>query len=47
VPEAINVAASYGIAALAGASKAGQEFVAFVLGPQGQAILARHGFAPP
>jgi len=47
VPEAINVAASYGIAALAGASKAGQEFVAFVLGPKGQAILARHGFAPP
>ena len=46
VPEAINVAASYGIAALDGASKAGKEFVAFVLGPRGQAILASHGFAP-
>lgn len=46
VPEAINVAASYGIASLDGASRAGQEFVAFVLGPRGQAILAGHGFAP-
>jgi molybdate transport system substrate-binding protein len=47
VPEAINVAASYGIATLDGASKAGKEFVVFVLGTRGQAILASHGFAPP
>jgi ABC-type molybdate transport system substrate-binding protein len=46
VPEAINVAASYGIAPLDGASKPGNEFVAFVLGPRGQEILAAHGFAP-
>jgi ABC-type molybdate transport system substrate-binding protein len=46
VPDAINVAASYGIAALAGASTAAAEFVAFLLGPRGQDILASHGFAP-
>ena len=46
VPPAINVSASYGIAPLAGASKAGNDFVAFVLGPRGQDILAAHGFAP-
>jgi ABC-type molybdate transport system substrate-binding protein len=46
VPEAINVAASYGIAPLDGASKAGNEFVAFLLGSRGQDILASHGFAP-
>jgi ABC-type molybdate transport system substrate-binding protein len=46
LPAAIDVSASYGIVALAGASAPGRDFVAFVLGPRGQAILARHGFAP-
>lgn len=47
-PEA-DVTATYPIAALAGAAnpQAAQAFVAFVRGPQGQSILADHGFTPP
>jgi ABC-type molybdate transport system substrate-binding protein len=45
VPDAINVGADYGVAVIGGAPAA-QRFVAFLLAPSGQAILARHGFAP-
>lgn len=45
VPEAINVGADYGVAVIGG-SASGQRFAAFLLGSPGQAILARHGFAP-
>ncbi|MCK5942080.1 MAG: molybdate ABC transporter substrate-binding protein [Planctomycetes bacterium] len=44
-----DVPATYPIVAVAngvGAAR-GQEFVAFVLGPEGRAILSRHGFAAP
>lgn len=45
VPDAINVGADYGVAVI-GAAPAAQRFVAFLLGPSGQAILTRQGFAP-
>ena len=45
IPEAINVGADYGVA-VTGTASAAQRFVAFLLGPQGQAILTRQGFAP-
>ena len=45
VSDAINVGADYGVAVI-GAAPAAQRFVAFLLGPSGQAILTRQGFAP-
>jgi molybdate transport system substrate-binding protein len=47
VPDAINVSAVYGMAAMNGASADGRAWAQFVLGPQGQAILASHGFSAP
>lgn len=47
VPEAINVGASYGVATLRDAPPAADAFVAHLLGPAGQAVLAREGFAAP
>jgi ABC-type molybdate transport system substrate-binding protein len=47
VPDAINISATYGAALLRPVSAPAQAFLAFVLGPQGQAILAAHGFSPP
>ena len=47
VPAAINVGASYGVATLRAAGPQATTFVDFLVGPGGQAILARHGFAPP
>jgi ABC-type molybdate transport system substrate-binding protein len=47
LPENINVSASYGITLLNGAPSAAQRFVDFVLTLDGQAVLARYGFAPP
>lgn len=47
VPAAINVSADYGVATTVGAAAHAQSFVAFMLAPAGQAILARHGFSPP
>ncbi len=47
VPDAINVSATYGAALLRPVSAPAQAFLLFVLGPQGQAILASHGFSPP
>jgi len=46
VPEAINVSADYGVAVLGTPSTATQGFVDFLLAPEGQAVLARHGFSP-
>lgn len=42
IPYALNVRSAYGIGA-APSSPAGERFVAFVLGPDGKAILRRHG----
>ena len=47
VPADVNVSASYGIALMNGAPADAGRFVEFVLSPAGQAVLARHGFAPP
>lgn len=47
IPDAINVSAMYGIAVVRPAAPAAQAFVEFVLGPEGQQILARHGFSAP
>ena len=49
IPAEVNVVATYPIGVTAEASNPGgaAEWVAFVTGPDGQAILARHGFGPP
>ncbi len=47
VPDAINVAATYGIATMRAAGSMAPRFVDFVLGPKGQDILRSHGFSAP
>ena len=47
VPEAIQVAACYGVAVLSASEPSAQDFVDFLLGPRGQALLAAQGFGPP
>jgi molybdenum ABC transporter molybdate-binding protein len=47
LPEGLAVAADYGMAAMKDASPGGTAFVAFLLGPEGQRILAAAGFAAP
>jgi molybdenum ABC transporter molybdate-binding protein len=46
VPEALAVGADYGLTVLNGARPQAARFADFVLGKAGQAILAKHGFAP-
>lgn len=46
LPEAINVSAAYGVVRMKNASAEAEAFVDFLLAPAGQALLARHGFAP-
>lgn len=47
VPDAVNVAARYGVTLLDGAGEPARQFVQFLLSPAGQAVLAQHGFAAP
>jgi molybdate transport system substrate-binding protein len=47
VPEAVNVAASYGVSVLNGAPDDARRFMEFLLGTVGQDVFARHGFAAP
>jgi molybdate transport system substrate-binding protein len=49
IPEDINVLAQYPIATVAASSdpEAGEAFIEFLTGPDGQAILAEHGFGAP
>lgn len=47
VPAEINVSALYGLTLLKPVAAPAREFVDFVLGPAGQAVLARHGFSAP
>ena len=49
VPEAANVPASYGAVTVKASSHpdAAAAFLGWLTGPDGQAILARHGFLPP
>jgi ABC-type molybdate transport system substrate-binding protein len=46
VPAALTVGADYGLTVIKGAHVQAARFAEFVLGPAGQAILAKHGFAP-
>ena len=48
IPDAQNVIATYPIAVVKNAKQAalGQKFVAYLLSPDGQAILQKYGFAP-
>jgi ABC-type molybdate transport system substrate-binding protein len=45
LPASLDVPADYGLVVMRGAAAAAEPFVDFVLGPAGQAVLARHGFA--
>ena len=49
IPDAQNVIASYPIAVTKDAKQAGlgQQFIDFLLGAEGQAIMQKYGFAPP
>ena len=47
LPEPVAVGAEYGITVLSGASLQAQGLAQFVLSPEGQAVLARHGFSAP
>lgn len=47
IPDAINVGASYGVVRLNGTPAAASDFVAHLLGAEGQAVLGRHGFLRP
>lgn len=47
LPDQLAVGADYGLTVLNGASLSGYRLAMYILAPQGQAILARHGFATP
>lgn len=46
LPEALAVGADYGLTTMKNAPPAADRLAEFILSPQGQSILARHGFAP-
>ena len=46
LPEDVNISADYGVVLLESAGPQARRFVDLVLGPAGQAALARQGFAP-
>lgn len=46
LPEDVNVSADYGVVLLESAGPRARRFVDLLLGPDGQAVLARQGFAP-
>jgi molybdenum ABC transporter molybdate-binding protein len=45
-PDELNVEASYGIGAVSFADKRSDRLIRFILGAEGQRILAKHGFEP-
>ena len=49
IPAPFNVVARYPIASLKGGenTSGGQAWVDYILGPEGQAVLAKHGFGKP
>lgn len=47
LPEAIAVGADYGLAVMNGAAEGAYRLALFILSPEGQAVLARHGFTAP
>lgn len=44
LPASLSVGADYGMTVINGASPNAERFAAFILSPEGQAILAKHGF---
>ena len=46
LPDALSVSADYGLTVISGAPPAAADFVEFILSPDGQKILAEHGFGP-
>ena len=46
LPKALSVGADYGMTVLTGAPAAARTLADFILSPQGQKILANHGFTP-
>jgi molybdenum ABC transporter molybdate-binding protein len=47
LPDQLAVGADYGLTVMTGASPAAYRFAMFILSPDGQRILASHGFAAP
>ena len=47
LPDALSVGADYGITLIAGASKAAAQLADYILGSDGQKVLARFGFDAP
>jgi molybdate transport system substrate-binding protein len=47
LPDRLAVGADYGLTVLNRASPNGWRLAMFILSPQGQGILAQHGFAAP
>ena len=47
MPDTVNVAASYGVVLMQPVGGAARDFVAYLLSPAGQAVLASHGFSAP
>ncbi len=47
LPDNLSVGADYGLTVIHGASAQAGQFAEYILSPDGQRILARHGFAPP
>jgi molybdate transport system substrate-binding protein len=47
LPDALAVGADYGLTVMNGASAPAYKFALFILSPEGQRTLAKHGFAAP
>jgi molybdate transport system substrate-binding protein len=47
LPDALAVGADYGLTVMTNASPGAYRFAMFILSPEGQRILAKHGFAAP
>src|SRR5262245_558888 len=46
IPSALAVGADYGLTVIAGSKPQAERLAQFILSPEGQGILAKHGFAP-
>ena len=47
LPDPLAVGAEYGLIVMNGASANAAKFATYILGAEGQQLLAKHGFAPP
>ena len=47
LPDTLAVGADYGLTVITGASPSAYRFALFILSPEGQRILEKHGFAAP